>query len=243
MADVFISYVRENSADVGRLASDLRRFGIGVWLDREKIKPGALWPEAIEEAIRKGAGFIACFSQETQARERTHMYEELNIAITELRRRPLTQSWFIPVLLSPSEVPKLTIRPGLTLHRFQSVKLYEDWEGGVRRIADVIAPVSGIMWDILEPMEKHRVPSFRGRVKYTVEEVFQGSHVTLSSPRRQQPSILLWKDIERVYTWEGPEELTPTLVDEILKDSKNLDSSPMCALVLAMWDASRVESL
>jgi hypothetical protein len=35
-------------------------------------------------------------------------------------------------------------------------------------------------------------------------------------------------------------DLTPTIVDEILQNRQNRDSSTMCALVLAMRDANRV---
>ena len=61
---VFISYVRENKKDVDRLCQDLESNGVNVWLDRNDIKPGARWKEAIREAIRKGDYFIACFSDE-----------------------------------------------------------------------------------------------------------------------------------------------------------------------------------
>ena len=62
-AHVFISYVRENGKIVGRLAKDLREFGIEVWLDRNAIMPGQWWKDAINKAIQNGAFFIACFSK------------------------------------------------------------------------------------------------------------------------------------------------------------------------------------
>ncbi len=40
MPGVFISYFRENSEDVQRLATALRTHGVTIWLDREQIKPG-----------------------------------------------------------------------------------------------------------------------------------------------------------------------------------------------------------
>ena len=44
---VFISYVRENKEQVDRLCQDLETHGVKVWLDRNDIKPGALWKDAI----------------------------------------------------------------------------------------------------------------------------------------------------------------------------------------------------
>ncbi len=61
---VFISDVRENQKQVDRLCHDLDSHGINVWLDRNDIKPGARWKNAIREAIRQGDFFIACFSDE-----------------------------------------------------------------------------------------------------------------------------------------------------------------------------------
>jgi len=61
---VFISYVRENQKEVDRLCQDLEKHGANVWLDRNSIKPGARWKDAIREAIRHGDFFIACFSDE-----------------------------------------------------------------------------------------------------------------------------------------------------------------------------------
>jgi hypothetical protein len=102
MAHVFISYVRENKRQVDRLSNALKRRGIGVWLDREAIKPGARWKTAIREAISDGAFFIACFSSEYAGRERTHMNEELELAFDEIRKRRRDSAFFIPVKLSPT---------------------------------------------------------------------------------------------------------------------------------------------
>jgi hypothetical protein len=61
---VFISYVRENQKQVDRLCHELESHGVNVWLDRNDIKLGARWNKAIQEAIRQGDFFIACFSDE-----------------------------------------------------------------------------------------------------------------------------------------------------------------------------------
>jgi hypothetical protein len=97
------------------------------------------------------------------------------------------------------------------------------------------------MDDILLPMLGCLLPSYSGSVMYTVTEVEPGSHVTLTSPDRQQPSVLPWADIARVYNEARPAvPLTPTVVDAILENPQNRDSSTMCALVLAMRDPTRV---
>ena len=99
MSHIFISYVREDQVLVDKLVSDLKAKGALIWLDRESIKPGELWQEALKEAIQQGNFFIACFSQNSVQKTKTVMNEELRIAIGELRKMPYGAIWFIPVLL------------------------------------------------------------------------------------------------------------------------------------------------
>ena len=127
MNGVFISYVRENIEIVDRLYQALRSRGIQVWLDRNDIGPGLRWKREIRRAIQQGAYFIACFSQEYNARGRTYMNEELTIAIEELHQRPIDQAWFIPVKLNECEIPDRDIGGGETLRDLQYVNLYENW--------------------------------------------------------------------------------------------------------------------
>jgi HEAT repeat protein len=138
---VFISYVRENRAQVDRLARDLEKAGVNVWLDRHSIKPGVNWKIAIRDAIKEGAFFIACFSKEYQSREETHMNEELTLAIERLRTLRYGRVWFIPVLLSECDVPARSIGAGETLLDINWVSLYENWEDGIQKILNVIKPI------------------------------------------------------------------------------------------------------
>jgi len=138
---VFISYVRENKDQVDRLCQDLERHGVNVWLDRNSIKPGARWKDAIREAIRSGDYFIGCFSDAYTAKAKTYMNEELTLAIEELRQYGSDREWFIPVLLSECEVPVRSIGAGETLLDINWVPLYEDWNAGIRRILSVIKPI------------------------------------------------------------------------------------------------------
>ena len=140
MPKVFISYVRENSEDVQRLARELGAYGIKVWLDKNDIKPGFRWKDAIREAISQGDFFIACFSSEYSERSKTYMNEELTLAVEELRQRPTDRAWFIPVLLSDTDIPTRSIGAGETLDAIQRVDLYQSWNDGIKRILSVIQP-------------------------------------------------------------------------------------------------------
>ena len=130
----FISYVRENTDIVDRLATDLRASGIKVWLDRDDIMPGQYWKDAINTAIQDGAFFIACLSKELNERQESYMHGELRIAIDRLRNMPKDRLWFIPVLINKTEIPAHNISDHETLKDINAVKLYGDWPGGIKRI-------------------------------------------------------------------------------------------------------------
>jgi CRP-like cAMP-binding protein len=50
-ATVFLSYARDDEAFVTRLANQLLKHGIDVWLDRYRIDPGRSWARQIGEAL------------------------------------------------------------------------------------------------------------------------------------------------------------------------------------------------
>ncbi len=129
-----ISYVRENSEVIDRLTKELRDGGVPVWLDRDDIEPGIPWKDAIKNAIQRGEFFIACFSKEANEREKTHMREEINVAIDELRLRPYDKSWFIPVIVNESVIPPQRIISVLDISDLQAVKLYDDWDAELRKL-------------------------------------------------------------------------------------------------------------
>lgn len=151
---VFVSYVRENSELVDKLHAALSVFDVAVWLDRQSILPGTRWQDAIRSAIQEGAFFLACFSRDYLARDRAYMNEELVLAIDELRKRPADRAWFIPVLLTPCEVPDRSIGGGETLRAIQHVSLYENWDAGVQRILSVVKPDSAKVYELIAQLRE-----------------------------------------------------------------------------------------
>ena len=136
----FVSYVRENTATVDRLATALESAGVEVWIDKARLLPGMRWADEIRRGIATGDSFVACFSREYAAKSRTYMNEELTLAIDELRHRPTDTAWFIPVKLNECEIPDRSIGGGETLRSLQFVELYRDWSDGVSQILSVVAP-------------------------------------------------------------------------------------------------------
>jgi TIR domain len=131
---VFISYVSEDSDLVDRLQAALIKSGVDVWRDRDDIAPGERWRDAIRAAIEDGANFLACFSSNSESKERSYMREELDWAIARLRQQSRDQPWFLPVKLSPCNIPKIPIGHNDDLTAIQHLDLSRNWDHGVARL-------------------------------------------------------------------------------------------------------------
>jgi HEAT repeat protein len=162
MSHVFISYVREDADTVGSIVRALRAYGVKVWLDKQDIKPGARWADAIRDAITAGAFYMACFSTAYNLRTRSYMNEELTLAIEELRQRGTDQRWFIPVLLDDCEIPQRSIGAGETLRSLQWVRLYESWNDAIARILSTVQPDAAEVHRLIVALHD---PSARARIR------------------------------------------------------------------------------
>ena len=122
---VFVSYVRDNEAQVDELCESLEAAQIPYWRDRNDIAPGDDWKAKIRTAIRSESMiFLACFSEESVARERSTMNEELWIAVEEYRLRPPGTTWIVPVRLSDVELPDWQLGAGRNLSDLDYVSLF-----------------------------------------------------------------------------------------------------------------------
>jgi hypothetical protein len=136
----FISYVREDLAEVSWLENLLTAAGIRVWRDMADLLPGEDWRAKIRDAITRDAlVFIACFSSRSAARRKSYMNEELLLAVEQLRLRQPHDPWLIPVRFDDCRIPNLELGPGRTLNSIQWVNLYgaSRDEAGARLVAAV----------------------------------------------------------------------------------------------------------
>jgi hypothetical protein len=62
---VFISYSRNDSLFVDRLAKDLKLNGISVWLDKWEIEPGDYIPDTIGKALESCRCFLLILSADS----------------------------------------------------------------------------------------------------------------------------------------------------------------------------------
>lgn len=142
---VFISYVKEDAGQVDRLCDLLEAAQIPYWRDRNDLAPGAPWKQKIREAIRSDSlVFLACFSAQSLAREKSYMNEELTLAIDEYRLRPPDKTWLIPVRLDDIKLPDLDLGAGRFLGDLQFVNLFgEAFAAEGVRLTSTISRMTG----------------------------------------------------------------------------------------------------
>ena len=93
---IFLSYAREDSAFVRRLAEDLRAEGFEVWLDQIDIRAGELWDVAVEKALARSAAVLVVLSPASVASR--SVLDEVFYALDENKT-------VIPVLHQTCELP------------------------------------------------------------------------------------------------------------------------------------------
>jgi hypothetical protein len=98
--DIFLSYKSEDSDWVNNLKESLQKRGVRVWVDKDEIRPGDLFVEALENALdtSKTVGLVVT----PQSLESKWVREEYYRAITLSRNRNLQ---LIPLLLKDAELP------------------------------------------------------------------------------------------------------------------------------------------
>jgi WD40 repeat protein len=140
---VFISYVREDRERVNRLQAALEGAGIRVWRDTADLWPGQDWKIEIGNAITAGSlAFIACLSENTDARVTSYQNEELILAVEQMRHRPPGRTWLIPVRFAECATPAFDLGAGRTLDSLHRIDLFDGaWELGVARLVGAVLSI------------------------------------------------------------------------------------------------------
>lgn len=141
---VFVSYVHEDSAQVDGLCAILEAAQIPYWRDRKSLGPGDAWKAKIREAIRSGSlVFLACFSEKSRAKDKSHMNEELTLAVEEYRKMPPGRTWLIPVRLDSGNLPEWDLGAGRVLSDLNYVDLFGP--GHAAAAAALVTTIHGVM--------------------------------------------------------------------------------------------------
>src|SRR5579884_2073483 len=141
----FISYVREDKAAVDLLQEILEAAGVTVWRDTENLWPGQDWRMEIRRAITGGSfAFLACFSDNSAARQTTYQNEELIVAVEQMRQMPPGRPWLLPIRLADCDVPEFDLGAGRTLASLHRVDLFGDmWRTGTARLVAAVVRMLG----------------------------------------------------------------------------------------------------
>jgi hypothetical protein len=136
---VFLSYCRDNQADVKRLRDDLIAAGESVWWDQD-IHPGQDWKFEIRKAMQNAYAVVLCVSKESAARVTSGIYPEAMDAINLYREYSPGSIFLIPVRLSPCAIPHVEIDGTRTLDRLQYQDLFPSasYAAGIQKLVGAI---------------------------------------------------------------------------------------------------------
>lgn len=96
MRHIFVSYSRIDDEVVSHIVAHLEKDGFNVWIDREEIKAGELWHEAVVRAIDNAYAFVLMLSPGSVVSD--NVRKEVDLA--EGANKEL-----VPVLLAPVNLP------------------------------------------------------------------------------------------------------------------------------------------
>ena len=139
---LFLSYCRDNAAEVRHLHDQLIAAGEQVWWDQD-ILPGQDWKLEIRKAMQNAYAVVLCLSAETEARTTSGIYPETLDAINMLREYPPGDIFLIPVRLSSCAIPMFEIDSTRTLDRLQCVDLFPspNWGPGMQQLLRALQAV------------------------------------------------------------------------------------------------------
>ncbi len=127
MADIFISYARQDAAIVRRLHEALARQNRDVWVDLEDIPPTAAWLEEIRTAIESADSFLFIISPDSIRSEVCRL--ELEHAVTHRKR-------LIPIL--HRETGHQAVPPELAALNWIFLRDEDDFGQSLQRLVEAI---------------------------------------------------------------------------------------------------------
>jgi hypothetical protein len=86
VARIFLSYAREDEAQVRGVYRRLLNAGFEVWMYKIDLLPGQRWQQEIPRAIRN-SDFILIFFSKNSVAKRGYYYNEILPSVAEVRSR------------------------------------------------------------------------------------------------------------------------------------------------------------
>jgi len=94
---VFLCHAHSDKDAVKALYARLKREGVDVWLDKEKLLPGADWELEIRKAVREADVVVVCLSK--QFNQAGFRQKEVRIALDAAMEKPEGEIFIIPARL------------------------------------------------------------------------------------------------------------------------------------------------
>ena len=94
---VFLCHAHADRDAVRALYARLKREGVDVWLDKEKLLPGADWEYEIRKAVRESDVVVVCLSK--QFNQAGFRLKEVRIALDTAMEKPEGEIFIIPARL------------------------------------------------------------------------------------------------------------------------------------------------
>ncbi|MSU48983.1 MAG: TIR domain-containing protein [Opitutus sp.] len=98
-AAVFLSYAREDTAAVLRIAEALRSFDVEVWFDQSELRGGDVWDKKIRGQIIECSLFLPVISRQTQLRTKGYFRLEWKLAVEQTHLMAEGRPYLAPVVI------------------------------------------------------------------------------------------------------------------------------------------------
>ena len=105
VARIFLSYAREDEAQVRGVYRRLLDAGFDVWMDKINLLPGQRWQQDIPRAIRRADSILIFFSRNSVAK-RGYVQREFRLALDTLEEMPPDAIHTIPIRLDDCQIPE-----------------------------------------------------------------------------------------------------------------------------------------
>ena len=172
--DVFLSHNSIDKLWVVQLKDDLTRYGLKVWLDKDEIRPGDLFAEALEEALENCRAIALIISPE--AVDSGWVKEEYYRAVSLSKSKQLPMQ-MIPVILREADVPGFAKSRNWVDFRDESKYSQNVWSlvWGIlghkpEKVLNLAAPTHPPMADRPDTAGDARAPVRSGKYKGPVSE-------------------------------------------------------------------------
>lgn len=134
MKKIFISYARRDSDRVYPITDILDSENFDIWIDKNDIPVGELWPQQIVQGIENADTYLIFISPASL--ESKNVINELTLAYEEKIKRGLQ---IIPIILTPSEFPN---QARFQLTGIEWIDFSEDFHGSLKHLVHILGAKS-----------------------------------------------------------------------------------------------------